>query len=374
MRHCNILFAMLVGVAQALVPALAVPGSSAAPASDASATASAAKAAEPGPHIAVLLPLKSRSLGAAAQAVRDGVQAAAGSNSNETGKPPLPVVVYTIGDKESDVLAGYDMAVSQQARVVIGPLGRSPVQALVRGGPARLPTIVLSAVDSEPAPVGPWYTLTLSVDLEARQAAQLAWRNGGRTAVTIQTDPVFGQRIQTAFADEWQRLGGQLLASVALKPTPAELKALKQNVSQAGTPDVIFLATDARAAKQLRPWLDTAIVTYATSQAYDGLPTQPSNMDLIRVRFVDAPWLVQPDYFSAVGYTRPQKAMRADLARFYALGIDAWRLAQWLAIGTLRPGFDFDGTTGQLRLDERGVFQRTPLAAEIGNEGPVVLP
>lgn len=372
MRHCNILFTLVVGLAQALLPALA--GTDAVTAPAAATAAPTVKPAEPVPHIAVLLPLKSRSLGAAATAVRDGVQAAAANPGNETGKPPLPVIIYTIGDKDSDVQAGYDMALSQQARVVIGPLGRSSVQALVRSGPARLPTIVLSAIEGEQPAEGPWYTLALSVELEARQAAQLAWRKGARSCVTIHTDPVFGQRIQSAFADEWEKLGGQLLSSQVLKPTPVELKGLKQAVTAAGTPDVIFLATDARSAKQIRPWLDTSIPIYATSQIYDGLPTQPSNMDLIRVRFVDTPWLIQPDYFTAIGFARPQKAMRADLARFYALGIDAWRLAQQLALAPLRAGADFDGTTGQLRLDDRGVFVRTPLAAEIGDEGPVVLP
>ena len=353
---------MVVSLLYAVAPALASAEPAAAPAAPAL-----------GPHIAVLLPLKSKSLGAAAQAVRDGVQAATASVGNEIGKPLLPIVIYPTGDKEAEVLAGFDTAVTNQAHVVIGPLGRSPTLALAKAGTISVPTIALSAVESSLIPNAQWYTLTLSVEQEARLAAQLAWRRGGRVATTIQTDPTFGQRIQVSFADEWQKQGGQIASALVLKPTTAELKALKTTMSAATPSDVIFLATDAKAAKQIRPWLDTSIALYATSQAYDGQSTQPGNMDLIRMRFVDAPWLVQPDYFSALGYTRPAKGMRADLARLYALGIDAWRLAQWLGQGPLTTGFELDGTTGQLKLGADGVFQRTPLAAEIGEELPVVL-
>lgn len=327
-----------------------------------------------GPHIAVLLPLKSKSLGAAARAVRDGVQGAAVSVGNETGKPQLPIVIYPTGDKEEEVLAGFDTAVANQARVVIGPLGRSPTLALARNASITVPTIALSAVEAGMTPSGNhWYTLALSVELEARQAAQLAYQKGGRVASTIQTNPTFGQRIQASFADEWQKLGGQIGSALVLKPSTAELKALKKTMVEGMAPDVVFLATDAKTAKQIRPWLNTTINTYATSQAYDGQRTQPANMDLVRLRFIDAPWLIQPDYFAALGYARPDKFMRADLARHYALGIDAWRLAQWLANGTLPTGFELDGTIGQLRLGSDRIFQRSPLAAEIGEETPVVL-
>lgn len=348
-----------------------------APASASTETPAApvAAPAEPGQaHIAVVLPIKSRSLGAAAMAVRDGVQAAAASVGNEIGKPLLPIIIYPTGDKEAEVLAGYETAVGNQARVVIGPLGRSPAQALARSTSISVPTIALSAIDSSLMPAVNWYTLTLSAELEARQAAQLAWRNGGRVATTIQTDPTFGQRLQASFADEWQKLGGEIRSTLVLKPTAAELKDLKASMASAGTGDIVFLATDARAARQIRPWLGTQVPVYATSQAFDGQPTQPANMDLIRLRFVDAPWLVQADYYTALGYTRPARSMRADLARLYALGIDAWRVAQWLAHDPLKAGFELDGTIGQLRLDDSGTFVRTPLPVEIGEQNAVVLP
>lgn len=372
MRHCNILLTLVTSLLYAVAPALASAATVAS--GGAASAAQAPPATAPAGHIAVLLPIKSRSLGAAAMAVRDGVQAAAGSVGNEVGKNLLPIVIYPTGDKEAEVLAGFDTAVANQARIVIGPLGRSPAQALARSGAVTLPTIALSAIDPGLIPNDQWYTLTLSVELEARQAAQLAWRNGGRIATTIQTDPTFGQRIQASFADEWQKLGGEIRSALVLKPTTAELKELKNSMGASEPGHIVFLAVDAKAAKQIRPWLGTGIAAYATSQAFDGQPTQPANMDLIRMRFVDAPWLVQADYFAALGYLRPTRPMRADLARLYALGIDAWRVAQWLAQGALTPGFELDGVTGQLKLGAAGTFQRTPLAVEIGEEAAVVLP
>lgn len=358
MRQCNILFTLLVGLLYAVPQAFASP-------EPAPTTA--------GPHIAVLLPLKSKTLGPAAQVVKSGIEAAANLNAKETGKAALPVVVYTVGEQEADVVAAYDMARDNQAQVVIGPLGRSATTALAKTANINIPTIALSEVESTLIPTGPWYTLTLSVEQEAKQIAQIAYKNGARTAFTIQTGSALEQRIQNSFINEWQQLGGSISNSLTLKMSKAELGVLRSSWGKDKKPDLIFLATDAKTSKQIRPWLDTAIPTYATSQAYDGQRTQPANMDLIRMRFVDAPWVVQPDFFTAMGYTRPA-SMRADLARLYALGIDSWRLAQWLALGPLRNDFEMDGVIGQLKLGSWGIFQRTPLAVEIGEESPVVLP
>lgn len=358
MRQCNILFTLVVGLLYAVPQAFASP-----------------EAATPvtGPHIAVLLPLKSKTLGPAAQAVKSGIEAAAALNPQETGRPSLPVSVYTIGEQDSEVLAAYEMAQDNQAQVIIGPLGRSATTQLAKSANITVPTIALSEVESTLIPTGPWYTLTLSVEQEARQVAQLAFQKGGRTAMTIQTGSALEQRIQATFAHEWEQLGGKISSSLTLKPSKEELKSLRASIKADNKPDLIFLATDSKNSKQIRPWLDTSINTYATSQAYDGQRTQPGNMDLIRLRFVDAPWLIQPDFFTALGYTRPTTSMRADLARLYGLGIDSWRLAQWLAVGPLKSNFEMDGVIGQLKLGNWGVIQRTPLAAEIGEESPVVL-
>ena len=75
------------------------------------------------------------------------------------------------------------------------------------------------------------------------------------------------------------------------------------------------------------------------------------------------------DHLPAAPWTR-----RADLARLYALGIDAWRIAQQLTSRGLTSGFELDGVTGKLTLDESGVFRREPVAAEIGETAAIPKP
>jgi outer membrane PBP1 activator LpoA protein len=71
--------------------------------------------------------------------------------------------------------------------------------------------------------------------------------------------------------------------------------------------------------------------------------------DLEGVRFVDMPWLLEPDHPAVAVFPRSEQPLTGELQRLYALGIDAYRLAvDWLQG---RRAFELDGVTGQLRID-----------------------
>jgi hypothetical protein len=73
---------------------------------------------------------------------------------------------------------------------------------------------------------------------------------------------------------------------------------------------------------------------FGTSQLNIGNPTSPgcgAAHDLDGVRFVDMPWLLQPDHPAVMVYPQPAQPMPTELARLYAFGIDAYRIAQaWM--------------------------------------------
>ena len=75
---------------------------------------------KPVPHIALLLPLKSAVFGSAAEAVRQGFQAAAELEMQLPGG--LPVHVYSCFDEGKDIAALYRQAIAGGARAVVGPL------------------------------------------------------------------------------------------------------------------------------------------------------------------------------------------------------------------------------------------------------------
>ena len=78
--------------------------------------------------------------------------------------------------------------------------------------------------------------------------------------------------------------------------------------------------------------------------------------DLDGVLFVDIPWLVDPDAAAFAGLKRPEFP-NTTLDRLYALGIDAFRVAQALANGP-PDRLEFDGATGRLSLDANRQFVR----------------
>jgi hypothetical protein len=84
------------------------------------------------------------------------------------------------------------------------------------------------------------------------------------------------------------------------------------------------------------------------------------NLDLNGVRFADMPWLVRPEDPALARFPRPP-ALDGDLLRFYALGIDAYRIAAALLDG--ERAFEVQGVTGRIAVSASGAIDRRPLAA-----------
>jgi outer membrane PBP1 activator LpoA protein len=132
--------------------------------------------------------------------------------------------------------------------------------------------------------------------------------------------------------------------------------------------DAVFLALDASAAALLRARIPRPILVFGTSLLNPGgAAAGPEAIalanDLDGVRFVDMPWLVRADAASGAGGPLPATPLPAELARLYALGADAYQVAQRWSAGETR--FSIDGMTGRLTVD-RGAgprVERTPAAA-----------
>ena len=168
------------------------------------------------PHIALLLPLNSKTFVRHAEAVRDGVLAAA----KVQGGAALPVRVYAAGDDPEQVLDIYIKAINAGARIVIGPLTRNGVTAVAGSAAVIVPTLALNVPDASTALPPEVYTLSLQAEAEARQVAQLAWQDGYRRAVTIGDESPLVKRIHQAFVEEFTRLGGEHVAAYAFAADP----------------------------------------------------------------------------------------------------------------------------------------------------------
>ena len=307
--------------------------------------------AEPAsPHIALLLPLNSAVFAKAADAVQQGFLAAAGKEANG-----LPVRVYPCKDEGAEVVALYQKALRAGAVAVAGPLTRNGVAALAAQGQITTPTLALNLVDD--TRTDRLYFFGLPPETEARQSAQRATTAGLLSATVVSTNSPLSRRLAQAFSDEWQREGGILQAGIVYDGDPTPLKELSQEPGNS-----VFLAAEPDKARLIRPYINSAIPVYATSQVFSGNTSTLANYDLADVRFFDMPWLLQPDHPAVMIYPHVIPAMPVEMERLYAFGIDAYRLLLVLYEHSPENVLPLDGVTGKISRSGH-VFQREGVLA-----------
>ncbi|EJL89643.1 putative lipoprotein [Herbaspirillum sp. CF444] len=327
-------------------------------------------------RVALLLPLRSSVFGAAADAVRTGFLTA-----SERKKGNLVITIIETGDAAQDVLNAYNDA-SGKYDIIVGPLSRSAVTALVQSAAVRKPTIALAQPDLPDAAdqhsPRQMVMMGLSIEEEARQVA--AWVEHEKTPgkiFAVSTSIAWQRRAVKAFTQQARQQGltvENLELSVPNNALSATgLAQLGQRI-QAEKPALLFVALDAAQTIQLRSAIGNDVVLYGTSQlnpltlagataainaaansAAAGTPPAADNRlpELDGVRLIDMPWQLQADNAAVMAYPRSvanaDVKPNADLERLYALGIDAFRVASEIALQ--RSGFDIDGVTGQINVN-----------------------
>jgi outer membrane PBP1 activator LpoA protein len=321
------------------------------------AAPAAPEAATPPPKpaataITLVLPLDAPDFRPAAEAVSMGFLAAMAAEGRK-----LEVVIRRSDASDDSVLAQYQAAVEAGTRLVVGPMTRSGVTALVRNRKIAVPTLALNQPDVGGQLPASLYIFGLGVDAEARQVARQAWADSMRTAGVVGTATPLSQRSREAFVDEWLLLGGKVTDVVELRAgtDPVQMR----EIIDRNPPQFVFLAESGDRARLLRPYVGSQMPVYATSQV-NTTADPVKNLDMNGVRFADMPWIVQPEDPAMARFPRPQ-GLDGDLVRFYALGIDAYRIAERLIDGGR--AFDFAGVTGRIAVQGGGVVERRPVAA-----------
>jgi uncharacterized protein len=320
----------------------------------------------PFPHIALLLPLQSAIFGSAADAVKQGFFAAANYK-----KQMLPVHIYSDFDENTGTVTAYRQAIANGALAVVGPLTRNGVSALAAGQDIPVPTLALNIVEGQVAPK--LYFFGMAVEAEARQVAQLAIRQGLHQAIIITTHTQLSQRLQAAFEEEWTGsvnvMANPMSSSSANGTDKGILREIEYNDDASVFADIsgitdtmVFLATDAERARLIRPYLANKMPVYATSQIFVGNDNILTNYDLNGIRFVDMPWLLQPDHPAVMIYLRANPPLSADRERLYALGIDSFRLIQLMLANKINSALPLDGVSGQILLSGHN-FQHMAIPA-----------
>lgn len=290
-------------------------------------------------HIALILPLKSAAFGNAAEAVQQGFMAAAAQQSNG-----ITVRVYPCNDEKSEVLALYQQAIKAGAVAVAGPLTRNGAVAMATLPNVAVPTLALNVADATGA--DQLFFFGLPAEQESKQIAQLATKVGLLSATIVRTNTVLSKRLAQSFSDNWQRSGGIILSEIVYTGDPAPLRIIPTDPG-----NMVFLAAEVDKARLLRPYISNMLPVYATSQVFSGNANNLVNYDLAEVRFIDMPWVLQPDHPAVMVYPHSATPLAHDMERLYALGIDAYRLLQIFYQHDTVNSLPLDGVTGKVTLN-----------------------
>jgi len=325
-------------------------------------------------RVALLLPLSGKQQ-AAGLAVRDGYVAAMLARGGG-------VEVGLYDTAASGPAAAYRQAIADGAGLVVGPLTREDVAALVAEQSLPVPTLALNGWSGPGAPPAFLYQYSLDPEQEARAAARRLASDGLSRGVALFPRGAWGDRIEAAFTEELASTGVALLATARYEPGSRDYSgALRQALGRYGGagergaaakrdaaaesrdgPQFLFLAATSATARalvpQLRFQMTYAVPVYATSDAWD--PGVRSVPDLDGLVYPEFPWVLQggqgaPELWELVGKQWSTRAR--GRVRLYAFGHDAATLAADIASG--RAAWTVDGLTGGLALGGEGRVTRT---------------
>lgn len=357
---------------------------------------SAQRAEGPPAQIALLLPLETAQR-TQAIAVRDGFMAA----HLESGSArESSVRVYDTGSQGA--AAAYLEAQLDGADFIVGPLLRQEVEEVMAQS-GFVPTLALNWAQVDAPFLQSFYQFGLAPEDEVRAIAQRAIAADHRTAVALVASDDRGYRLLNTFREEFEALGGRILASTGYVPGAQDVSgAIRDllNVSRSEQRhrrleanlgvdigfeprrrrdvDMIFLQADPRMGRLLAPNLRFFyagdIPTYATAEIYEPA-NRGGDRDLNGVMFPDVPLLLTPDQRSA-SLTReleaywPQRG--SQWIRLYGLGFDAYELTSALYGGT-GAQWPVEGFSGELTVDPTGHIRRGLPIAQFRNGLPVAL-
>ncbi len=288
--------------------------------------------------IALVLPLDVPAYERAASAVRDGFLDAA-----EAARARADCLVIAHG--ADGVISAFDTARAKNVRVAVGPLVRDDLKTLAISG-ARLPwTLALNQLDDGTPLPSAIFSFPLSVESDGRMLARRALSSGARRVDVIEGDSPLMKRFSSAFATAWTSEGGRVPDAFRFDAAPDALTQLRRTLAQNAS-DAVLLAVNGDRAALVKPFIGS-IRAYASGLVFER-PSQAVARDLDGVRVVEIPWLLTPDAPQFNGLPRRDFDSTA-LARLYALGLDAYRVAAAFQSGP-PPRFELEGATGHVSL------------------------
>jgi outer membrane PBP1 activator LpoA protein len=355
-----------------------------------------------GNKIAVILPLSGQ-YQLAGEAIQNGFISAyfADKTRSQPESTPVDIHFYDAGTAPASFIQQYQRAKLAGAGMIVGPLDKAAVNELVTRQDIDVPVVTLNYAEDTAAGAANLYQFGLLPEDEARQIAELAIRQKRFHAASLVPDSEWGARIQNAFRERYETLGGRVHSvqqyaadkddysypirhMLNIDKSEDRRRSIDNIIGEETrfVPyrrqdiDMIFLAATPRAARSIMPALKfhhaADLPVYATSHAYSGQVDKKADRDLNGLIFCDLPWnLVSANPLKTSFSTNwPEQK---NYTRLYALGVDTYYLLHNVDYLKHHPYARFSGETGNIRLGDNNRLHRELVCAQFRNDVPVYL-
>jgi len=340
-------------------------------------------------RIALLLPFTGRYT-AAANAITAGFLG--GYYGGGAGDPPPSIRIYDLGEAADRAPHLYEQALRDGAEMVIGPLRKEAIEALLASRwEFPVPTLALNVAAGAERPTENLYQFNLLPEDEARQVAERAWLEGYGHAAALTPADDWGERVAAAFRERWESLGGTVVSEAAYAPNQSDFsdpitrmlgvaasnerrRQLQQIIGRSVSfeprrrqdVEFIFLAAFPREARLIRPQIKFHhgyhLPILATSHLFPGTPDPAQDQDMDGILFGDMPWTLGTDSATRALRAELRPALteyEGRLQRLAALGVDAFHLIPMLPLLEHYPFERYAGETGTLRMERTGEIRRS---------------
>ncbi|MGN7791836.1 penicillin-binding protein activator [Enterobacter sp. 22452] len=280
--------------------------------------------------------------------------------------------------------------------IVVGPLLKNDVETLIKSN-TTLNVLALNQPENVQNRANICY-FALSPEDEARDAARHIHEQGKQAPLLLIPRSALGDRVANAFADEWQKIGGGVVlqqkfgsaselragvnggAGIALNGSPVSASLPQQQsvtiggltipapptdaqISGGGKVDAAYIVATPEEIAFIKPMIamrngsQSGATLYASSRSAQGTAGPDFRLEMDGLQYSEIPMLAgsnPPLMQQALSSVRNDYS----LARLYAMGVDAWALANHFTQMRQVPGFELNGNTGDLTATQDCVINR----------------
>ena len=306
--------------------------------------------------VVLLLPSKG-DFGHAGQMIQAGFMTASQTSPNPLIKiVPIDTSNYNTPD------SAYQAALSEQPTLIIGPLTKPEVNALVLRNNLPVATLALNQIDVDLIAPLNLYQFSLSPQADAVTTANKMDEAGFNQAIVIAPNGDWGQGIATSFGQAWLAKDKKIVDSIAYQPNQLFAESIKNLFQQNSDSDLkntaIIVIANPKEANKILPILrqyGKNLPIYGLSMIYDG-----SNLaDLDNVHFAVSDWMKTPSNAAHNDFNAKYPQAPAADGKLYAFGLDAYALAQYTLINSGFTGVSMPAQSGYLTINTNGIVQRT---------------